>query len=260
MPPQNNDNIHTTSTRVGTTIIQTFIDAMDYSSATDKIITWSKEKKPRSVCLCNVHSCVTAYDNKLLSRALASSDMVLPDGAPIAWVMRRKEYKKQRRVAGPDLMLTVCNQAQESNIKICLFGSTEETLTILKENLITLYPALEISKAISPKFGEWRPQEEDQYIKSINDSDAGIIFVGLGCPKQEIWMINNKDKIHGVLIGVGAAFDFHAGAINRAPIFLQKLGLEWLHRLLSEPERLWKRYLFTNTKFIWLIFKSILAH
>ena len=243
--------------RSGTLVLNTFIDAINCSDAVNTITSWATNNCSKTVCLCNVHSCVTAYDNNHLSNALASSDLVLPDGSPIAWVMRRKTHTNQRRVAGPDLMLKICEKAQKTTIRVCLFGSSKKTLQKLKESLLVKYPTLNIVGTISPKFGKWGKEEEEQYIRAINNSGANIIFVGLGCPKQEIWMIDNKDRIQGVLLGVGAAFDFHAFNIKRAPLFLQNLGLEWLHRLASEPKRLWKRYLITNSRFIWLIVKGI---
>ena len=178
--------------------------------------------------------------------------MVLSDGAPLAWVLRRKGYINQRRIAGPDLMYKLSDKLQQTGLSIFLFGSSKKTLTKLKSNLNLYFPKLKIAGSLSPKYGVWTQEEEQQYIDEINASGAGIIFIGLGCPKQEIWIVKNRENINGVMLGVGAAFDFHAGTVKRAPELFQKLGLEWLHRLLSEPRRLWKRYLITNTKFIYL--------
>lgn len=236
--------------RPGEYVLKIFIDAINKDLALERIIQWSKEKSSGCVCLCNVHSVVTALDNSDLSNALQKSDLVLPDGAPIAWMLRNKGFQKQRRIAGPDLMLNVCNKLQDSDAGIFLFGSSENTLNKLHKNLKQSFPHLTISGTRSPGFGDWSEQEEG-YINDINHSGASIIFIGLGCPKQEIWMADNREKVHGVMLGVGAAFDFHAGTVKRAPKIYQKFGLEWLYRLLSEPRRLWKRYLITNTRFIW---------
>lgn len=242
-----------TLSRNGTHVLERFIDALDWYQATRTILEWANHHKHKYVCLCNVHSAVTALDDPSLSRALSQADMVLPDGAPIAWVMRRKGFPKQTRIAGPDLMWRLCNQAQNSGTSIFLFGSKPETLYRLENNLQEAFPRLKIAGSLSPRFGEWSPDEERNYITAINDSGAGLIFVGLGCPRQEIWMADNRERIRGVLLGVGAAFDFHAGTVQRAPKIFQALGLEWLHRLLSEPKRLWRRYLYSNSKFIYYL-------
>ena len=186
-----------------------------------------------------------------LANALRTSDMVLPDGAPIAWMLRRKGFP-QRRIAGPDLMLQLCQALQLNATPVFLFGSSETTLALLRRNLALQFPKLIIAGTLSPRFGDWSLEEEQGYVETIRESGAGIVFVGLGCPKQEIWMAKHSPAIPGVLIGVGAAFDFHAGTIERAPPLMRSLGLEWLHRLFCEPRRLWKRYLTTNSRFIML--------
>lgn len=245
-------------TRPGTKVIGTFIDALDWDSCVSKLIEWGNKKNSKTVCLCNAHSSVTATEDPRLAYALSQSDMVLPDGAPVAWMLRRKGYPNQTRIAGPDLMTKLCEQLQTSSVSIFLFGSTEETLEKLHQKLVRRFPGLVISGKMSPRFGQWSDDEEQQYIDIINRSGAGIIFIGLGCPKQEIWMAANRNKVMGVMLGVGAAFDFHAGKINRAPQIIQMMGLEWLHRLISEPRRLWHRYLTTNTRFIYLALSDLI--
>ena len=238
--------------RTGIRVLGTFIDALDWNETLDQITEWSINKSSRIVCLCNAHSSVTAISEPSLAAALSISDMVLPDGAPIAWMMRRKGYNKQSRIAGPDLMYKLCKNIENTDQSVFLFGSSNDTLVKLVHNLTSQLPYLNIRGSLSPSYGHWTQAEEQAYINAINESGAEIIFVGLGCPKQEIWMANNRHNICGVMLGVGAAFDFHAGTIERAPEVFQHLGLEWLHRLFTEPGRLWKRYLVTNTKFIYL--------
>ena len=184
--------------------------------------------------------------------------MILPDGSPVAWMLRRKGFKHQRRIAGPDLMAKLCDNIENADLGVFLFGSTSETLQKLEQYLNSNFPNLALKGTLSPKYGDWSTEDELNYIKTINDSGAGIVFIGLGCPKQEIWMAKNREKVNGVMLGVGAAFDFHAGTIKRAPLIMQQLGLEWLHRLLSEPGRLWKRYFITNTRFIYLACRDLL--
>ena len=237
--------------RKGAKVIGTFIDALSWNESIERIIEWGKQRQSKCVCLCNVHSSVTATNDENLATALSHSDMVLPDGAPVAWVLRRKGYRDQTRIAGPDLMERLCKALKNTDTGVYLFGASEETLVKLKDALTQKHPGLKILGALSPKYGDWSKAEEKKYIEKINQSGAGIIFVGLGCPKQEIWMANNRENIQGVMLGVGAAFDFHAGMIKRAPMIIQKAGFEWLHRLLSEPGRLWKRYLVTNSIFLY---------
>ncbi|RRQ21643.1 WecB/TagA/CpsF family glycosyltransferase [Thiohalobacter thiocyanaticus] len=250
---------HVASSRRGDRVAGTFVDAADWSDLLAKIHLWALNRESRSVCLCNVHSAVTARENSGLAEALDSSDMVLPDGAPIAWTLRHKGFPGQTRIAGPDLMLKLCTELEHTGIGVFLFGSTDVTLQKLRAQLLKRFPDLEIRGILSPEFGNWSMALENNYIEEINKSGAGVIFVGLGCPRQEIWMSHRKSDIRGVMLGVGAAFDFHAETIKRAPKWLQKFGLEWLHRLLSEPQRLWKRYLITNTKFIALTGRELMT-
>lgn len=185
--------------------------------------------------------------------------MALPDGAPVAWTMRRRGYRGQRRISGPDLMLQLCAASSDTGVGVFLFGSTPHTLEVLQLQLCRVYPNLRIAGALSPKFGAWDADTAARYVEKINASGAGIVFVGLGCPRQEIWMASVRNRVNAVMLGVGAAFDFHAGTIQRAPEWMQRSGLEWLHRLVSEPRRLWKRYLVTNTLFIMHTLRDLLG-
>lgn len=245
-----NSAIENNQLREGSPVLGTFIDAGDWNTLLSRIQVWADNHEHRTVCLCNVHSAVTARDDHTLAASLASSDIVLPDGAPIAWTLRRKGFPHQARIAGPDLMLRLCADLERTGTGVFLFGSTEGTLGQLESQLRNLFPGLNVRGTLSPEFGDWSETLENEYVEKINESGAGVIFVGLGCPRQEIWMARRKADINGVMLGVGAAFDFHAGTIKRAPQWMQRFGIEWLHRLLSEPRRLWKRYLVTNTKFI----------
>ena len=245
--------------RNGAKVIGVFIDSLDIDATTDRIISWSKNKMSRYVCLCNVHSSVTAASDTIFKQTLSQSDMVLPDGMPVAWMLRRKGFPEQRRIAGPDLMLNVCASAEQTGVAVFLYGSTDSTLKMLKKNLCEKYPELIIAGAISPPFRELTETEEKEIQDQINNSGAGILFVAIGCPRQEYWMESQRGKIHAVMLGVGAAFNFHAGDIVRAPLWVQRLGLEWLHRLISEPRRLWKRYAITNTIFLLRATKDLLA-
>lgn len=232
------------------TVLDVPVDALTIESATDSIITAAKNNQSGYVCLYNVHSSITATSDTNLAYALRTATLTLPDGAPIAWMLRRKGLSFARRVAGPDLMAAVCAQAATEKIPVFLFGSTEETLDVLRTHLTRIHPGLYVCGTLSPEFGPWSHSDEAAYVKQINDSRAPLIFVGLGCPKQEIWMAQATSNIDGIMLGVGAAFDFHSGKIARAPKIFQSLGLEWFHRLISEPRRLFARYAMTNTAFL----------
>jgi N-acetylglucosaminyldiphosphoundecaprenol N-acetyl-beta-D-mannosaminyltransferase len=185
------------------------------------------------------------------------ADIGTPDGAPEAWMLRRMGQYDQQRINGPDLMWRYCDQVQHSDQSIFFYGSTEETLIALKLKLLAAFPSLKIAGAISPPFRALTPEEDESIVDQINSSGAGVVWVSLGCPKQELWMAAHRGRINAVMVGVGAAFDYHAGTIKRAPKWMQDAGFEWLHRLLSEPRRLWKRYLFTNTLFIFAATKQL---
>jgi N-acetylglucosaminyldiphosphoundecaprenol N-acetyl-beta-D-mannosaminyltransferase len=176
--------------------------------------------------------------------------MVTPDGAPVAWMVRRLGYSDQQRINGPDLMWKYCALAAHRGESIYLYGGTPETLGTLQRRLVREFPGLRVAGAYSPPFRTLTAAEDATAVASINASGAGTVWVSLGCPKQETWMATHRGRVNAVMIGVGAAFDYHAGTVHRAPLPVQRLGLEWLYRLISEPRRLWRRYLITNTLFV----------
>ena len=248
------------SPREGVYVFGSYIDALTWEMAISKISSWARNDESRYICICNVHSVVTALQDQRFKRIINNADMATADGMPIAWYLRKFGYSNQKRINGPDLMWKYCKVAEKAGYPIYLIGSTEQTIEALKNRLETSFPNLEIAGHISPPFREMSNFEDAQIVKSINDSGAKIVFVGLGCPKQEKWMADNRGKINSVMIGVGAAFDFHAGTAKRAPTWIQKSGLEWCHRLLSDPRRLWKRYLIANTIFLFMLVKEVLSN
>lgn len=238
------------------------IDAVSWPEALDRIFTWSSSRESRVVCICNVHSVVTASKDRTFGAAVSSADMATPDGAPIAWMLRRAGYGSQERINGPDLMWRFCEELQNRSKRsspgdratdvpsVFLYGASETTLSLLLEKLRATFPDIQIAGAISPPFGKLTSEQDAAFVDQINASGAGVVFISLGCPKQELWMAEHRGRIRAAMVGVGAAFDYHAGTLKRAPLWMQKRGLEWLHRLASEPRRLWRRYLVTNTWFI----------
>ncbi|MEJ5990729.1 WecB/TagA/CpsF family glycosyltransferase [Ramlibacter sp. PS3R-8] len=231
-------------------VLSTRIDACTWNEVIAQILTWANRRESRYVCICNAHSVVTAAHDQRFHEILDNADFATPDGAPVAWMLRRQGYTDQLRINGPDLMLKVCESAAEAGVSVFLYGAELETLELLQENLRRWYPNLSIAGAISPPFRALSQEEDRAISDQINKSGAGVVWVGLGCPKQETWMHEHKHAVNAVMVGVGAAFDYHAGRIKRAPHWMQDAGLEWLHRLGSEPRRLWRRYLVTNTLFI----------
>jgi N-acetylglucosaminyldiphosphoundecaprenol N-acetyl-beta-D-mannosaminyltransferase len=183
--------------------------------------------------------------------ALNSADIAATDGMPLAWALQSLGAKGQRRVYGPDLMLALCGQAARLGHRIFLYGGRNETLAILCSRLNARFPSLEIAGAYAPPFRPLTPNEDHACVKRILASDADIVFVGLGAPKQEQWMAEHRSRLPGiVMLGVGAAFDFHAGRVRQAPRWMQGYGLEWLFRLYVEPARLWRRYVLLNPLFL----------
>lgn len=226
------------------------IDAVAWAAALDRLLGWALARESRYVAICNVHVVVTASQDAGYRAVINGADMATPDGAPVAWMLRRQGFAGQPRISGPDLMWALCERCAAEDVSVYLYGSTEATLAALQARLAAVFPALAFAGAESPPFRPATTVEDAATVQRINCSGAGVVFVGLGCPKQEKWMAAHKGRIKAVMIGVGAAFDFHAGFVRRAPHWMRQNGLEWLHRLASEPRRLWKRYLVTNTLFI----------
>lgn len=226
------------------------IDAMGWEQTLERIIEWGRHRESRYVCICNVHSVVTARQDAEFGRVVAQADMATADGAPVAWMLRKLGFTGQQRINGPDLMWRFCGEAERLGFPVYFYGSTPETLALLESRLRAQFKNLVICGCYSPPFHAASADEEHAEAQHINASGAAVVFVGLGCPKQEMWMSRQRGKVQAVMIGVGAAFDYHAGTVQRAPLWMQHAGLEWLHRLASEPGRLWKRYLVTNTVFL----------
>lgn len=240
-------------------VIGSAIDVLDWDEALRRLLAWSRERRSRVVCICNVHSVVTARQDPAFAAVLREAEMCTPDGAPVAWMLRRLGHAGQPRINGPDLMWRYCARAAAAGESIYLYGGSDETLRLLQQRLVEAFPGLKIAGAHSPPFRALSAEEDAAAVDAINASGAGTVWVSLGCPKQELWMQAHRGRVHAAMLGVGAAFDYHAGTIRRAPPWAQRAGLEWLHRLLSEPRRLWKRYLVTNTLFVAAAARQLLS-
>lgn len=211
-----------------------------------------EELKGKYVCITNVHTTVMAYEDENYKKIQNSSALIVPDGNPLSSLSRKRGFKEAKRVTGPDLMQEIFKISEEKGYKHYFYGSTEDTLSQLNIKLKEKYPRLNITGMYSPPFKSNVSLENEEKIKEINNSKPDFIWVGLGAPKQEIWMSIHENKINGLMIGVGAGFDYFADKIKRAPMWMQKCSLEWVYRLMQEPKRLLKRYVSTNSKFIYL--------
>ena len=226
------------------------IDALTWHEAVDRLLGWARDRQSRYVTICNVHVVVTASRDAGYRQVIDGADMATPDGAPVAWMLRKLGFAGQPRISGPDLMWALCERCAAEPLPVYFYGSTESTLAAMDVRLRAAFPGLLIGGLESPPFRALTADEDAAAVARINASGAGFVFVGLGCPKQERWMAEHRGRVNAVMIGVGAAFDFHAGVVSRAPAWMRDNGLEWLHRWASEPRRLWRRYLVTNTLFI----------
>jgi len=213
---------------------------------------------PGYICLANVHMLVTATRDRDLQGVMQKALFVAPDGMPLVWLLRRQGFSDVERIAGYDLTIRMCEMAEREGIPVNFYGSTPETINALKNAISRAFPALRVVGYAAPPILPDRPGVDMGVVDHIKASGARIVFVGLGCPKQEFWMAAYSPHLPAILIGVGAAFDFLAGTIRRAPWWMQKAGLEWLYRLFQEPVRLWKRYLVTHTLFTLMVLKEIL--
>ena len=216
-----------------------------------------EELRGEYICVSNVHTTVMAYEDANYREIQNGAAMVLPDGKPLAVLESvRGGFREAEKVSGPDLMPEVFCLSEKTGYRHFFYGSTEQTLKKLENNLVKKYPHLQIAGMYAPPFRQLTEKEDQKVIRRINEAKPDFLWVGLGAPKQEIWMAAHKNKISAVMIGVGAGFDFHAGVVKRAPVWMQKCGLEWLYRLFQDPKRLWKRYVVTNSKFVWYLVRG----
>lgn len=233
-------------------VIGVQVDVLDWEMAIGRIAAWGRAGESRYVCFSNVHSAVTAAFDTHFHQIIAGSDMCTSDGAPVTWMLRQLGAPQQERLNGPDLMWRYFAAEAPKAGKVYFYGSTPETLKLLRARVEAEFPGLQVVGAYSPPFRPATGAEDEEDVARINASGAHVVFIGLGCPKQEAWMAAHRGRINAVMMGVGAAFEFHAGVQRRAPAWLRNHGLEWAHRLLHNPRRLWRRYVFTNTPFLFM--------
>lgn len=203
------------------------------------------------ICVSNVHTTVTSFEEPDYCAVQNGGIMAIPDGGPLSTVGRKRGHKNMQRTTGPSLMGEIFKITAEKGYRHFFYGSKQETLDLLEEKLNENYPGIQIAGMYSPPFRPLTDEEDAAAIKMINDAKPDFVWVGLGAPKQENWMAAHQGKLDGLMIGVGAGFDYYAGNIQRAPQWMQKWNLEWVYRLIQDPKRLFQRYWHTNTSFIW---------
>ena len=202
------------------------------------------------ICVSNVHTTVTAWKDPAYREVQNGGILAIPDGGPLSSTGRRRGFPNMRRVTGPDYMLEAIAQGIDQGWRHYFYGSTPETLKKMEQVLRERFPGIQIAGTVSPPFRAMTPEEDGEIVARIQDAAPDFVWVGLGAPKQEIWMRAHQGRVHGLMVGVGAAFDYTAGNICRAPAWMQKHNLEWLYRLMQDPKRLFKRYFYTNSVYL----------
>lgn len=243
--------------RIRSKVLTMDVDVINLTDAVEEVRRLSQLNRGAYVCVSNVHMCMEVFDCDSFRDIVNDADLVLADGKPISWAQRGLGFRGAAQVRGQDIMNALCGLTGEKSLRIGLYGgSSEALLSQVIDKLQITYPDISIDYHYAPPFRPLTDEEDVKVIKAINDANIDVLFVGIGCPKQERWMAEHREHLNCVMLGVGAAFDFIAGSKKHAPKWMQKIGLEWLFRLLSEPRRLWRRYLNTNPRFIWFFAKQ----
>jgi N-acetylglucosaminyldiphosphoundecaprenol N-acetyl-beta-D-mannosaminyltransferase len=236
------------------------VNHTSYDHATGLIGAWAQQRLSRYVCIGTVCQVMEAYDSPQFQGVMNGADLVTPDGMPLVWGLRLLGQKAASRVYGPDLTPLVLKMAEARGLKVGFYGGSPEALDRLLLFVAARFPRLQVVYSYSPPFRPLTEEEDLAVVESIRHSGASILFLGLSSPKQDAWMASHMHDVQAVMIGVGAAFDFLSGSKPQAPRWMMQAGLEWLFRLITEPARLWKRYLKNNPRFVLFFGMQILGH
>lgn len=239
-------------------IINSSITALRFDQQIQTMMGWAMSRESKNVCVANVHMLMEAYWNSDFAGVLDNADLVTPDGMPLVWMMKLMGARQQDRVAGMDILLALCQQCQQRNVKVFFLGSQPEILDRMQARLDREFPNLPLAGMEPLPFRPLTPGEDDALVERINRSGAGLVLLSLGCPKQEKWMADHRGKLQAVTIGLGGVFPIYAGLIKHAPAWVRNNGLEWGYRLVQEPQRLWGRYSKTIPPFLWLASQQLL--
>jgi N-acetylglucosaminyldiphosphoundecaprenol N-acetyl-beta-D-mannosaminyltransferase len=237
-------------------ILGVHIDAQPFTEATTTLLRWAQEDNTRYVCTCPVYTLMMCREHPDVHRAVHDADMVTADGMPIVWLQRRLGVRSAERVYGPDLLLALCEATCSSNIRHSFWGGLPGVAEALAAKLAERFPGLTVAGAYAPPLSDVVTEVDAGAVERLNASGAQVVWVGLGSPKQDLWMALHRPMLEApLLIGIGAAFDLLAGTKRQAPRWMQRSGLEWAYRLLQEPSRLGRRYLVYNPRFVWLVLR-----
>ena len=240
-------------------VVSLFPNVVTTNSIIEKIHQLVKAKNGGYVCFSTVHMVMESHDNSEYAAKVNGANLIVPDGMPLVWMQKWQGAKDANRVRANDLMIQLCAYAEKKDLTVGFYGGKQTVIDAILKRAEKDFPALKIVYAVSPPFRPLTAEEDAEITAEINRKNPDILFMGLGCPKQENWMCAHKDRTKAVMLGVGASFDFFAGNVKESPEWLGKLGLEWLFRLTQEPKRLWRRYLILNPRFMWLAAKQLLS-
>ena len=238
-------------------VLDLMVDLCDYDTAIAQIDGLARAGSGGYVCVSNVHVAIEARDDPRFAQLVNGADLVLPDGTPLVWMQRLQGSRDATQVRGPSLMPMLMKHAEEENLNVGFLGGRPEVLEKIVLRAADEFPRLNIAYKYSPPFRVLSEDEEAEIAREINEAGVQILFVGLGCPKQERWIATHRQAVNAVTLGVGAAFDLYAGNIREAPGWMSRLGMEWMFRLMQEPRRLFSRYLLVNPRFVWLAMKQL---
>ena len=236
-------------------------DAVQISGVVGRMEEWiAQRERAHYIAVSNVHGLMESQHSESFKKVLDAADLCVPDGMPVIWVGRLRGHQMERRVYGPDLFLSFCRETEGKGYRHFFYGGAAGIPEALAEKLREQFPKLEVAGTYSPPFRAITQEEDAEIVEMINGANADVLWVGLGCPKQEIWMNEHRERLRvPVLVGVGQAFDIHAGRLRQAPRWMRENGLEWLFRLAAEPRRLWRRYLVYNSEFVFSELLEILG-
>lgn len=240
-------------------IVSLNISDLSYQESLDQIVLWAKEKQKAYVCFANVHMTIEAYDDSSFADKVNGANMVCADGMPLVKAVGMRYKKKIDRVAGMDMMPSLIEAAAREGLSVFFFGTTDEVLQKIEQKAKSDFPNLKIAGSFSPPFKKLSEEEKASHRELIIKSGAQLVFVALGCPKQEKWMAENSSYLNSVLLGVGGAFPVYVDIQKRAPEWIRSISMEWAYRFFQDPRRLFKRYFYTNSKFIYLFLAQLIS-
>jgi N-acetylglucosaminyldiphosphoundecaprenol N-acetyl-beta-D-mannosaminyltransferase len=233
-------------------VVSLFPNVCNHESAIKKVAELVERRRGGYICFSTVHMVMECYDNAEFGAKVNAADFIIPDGMPIVWMQKLQGVKNATRVRANDLMIMLCEYAEKNNLSVGFYGGKQEVIDEILKRAKKDFSTLRIPYAFSPPFRPLSDEEDAEIVAEIKCAKPDILFMGLGCPKQENWMAAHEDKLTAVMLGVGASFDFYTGKVKESPDWMGKLGLEWFFRLMQEPKRLWRRYLILNPRFMWL--------